>query len=65
LRAFFILVSGCFLSAGVDVRCESTLTPSSSSALRWRLLMAFLQRELGADAGLADALSWYHHQVAS
>jgi hypothetical protein len=29
------------------------------------MLMAFLQRELDADAGRADALSWYRHQVAT
>ena len=29
------------------------------------MLMALLQRELGADPRRADALSWYRHQVAS
>ncbi len=29
------------------------------------MLMAFLQRELGADARRAEALGWYRHQVAS
>jgi hypothetical protein len=29
------------------------------------MLMAFLQRELGADPRRADALSWYRHQLAS
>ena len=32
---------------------------------RTRMLMEFLERELGGDPARAAALGWYRHQVAS